>query len=72
MPFHWHVLELQWLEMQESQFPLLQGLCVPYSSYPHQSRSIAAGTREKKPRDAFRWTFRSIPFSWMQLGGIDC
>lgn len=59
MPFHWHVLELQLLEKQESQFPLLQGLCVPYSSYPPQSHSIAAGAQEKtKSRRAFRWTFQ--------------
>lgn len=59
MPFHWHVLGLQLLEKQEAQFPLLLGLYVPYSSYPHQSHSIAAGPQEKKKsRHAFRWTFQ--------------
>lgn len=73
MPFHWHVLELQLLEKQESQFPLLQGLCVPYSLYPPQSHSIAAGTQEKKKSDKLLdGPFRLIPFPWMQPGGTDC
>lgn len=48
MLFHLHVLGHQLLEKQESQFLLLQGLCVPYSLYPHQNHSISARPQEKK------------------------
>lgn len=71
MLFHLHVLGLQLLEKLESQFLLLQGLCVPYSSYPHQSHSIAARPQEKKinQKMLFRWTFYFFfPFPGYNLG----
>lgn len=71
MLFHLHVLGLQLLEKLESQFLLLQDLCVPYSSYPHQNRSIAARPQEKKinQKMLFRWTFHYFfPFPGYNLG----